>query len=143
MVVTQSFSQVEAHLSYSQTNFKASFQHFNIVRRFLTSSLNLNHEKEIIKSLFLCLHFGALPLVLIIILIIKVFMKCKILSVETILSACMHAHMHAHTHARTRTHTHTHTCALVHTCMQAHTHTQAYQLCKATQLKTGSKQTDG
>ena len=37
----------------------------------------------------------------------KVFVKHKILSVETILSACTHAHTHTHTH----THKHKHTQA--------------------------------
>ena len=39
----------------------------------------------------------------VLIIVIKVFRKHKILSVETILSANMHTHTHAHTH----THTHT------------------------------------
>ena len=65
-------------------------------------------------------------------IIIKVFVKCKILSTETILSAYMrtnthtdtHTYMQAHTcrhtHAHTRTHTRTHTHTHTHT--QTHTH---------------------
>ena len=41
-------------------------------------------------------------------MIITVFIKRKILSVETILSTYTHAHTHARTHARAHTHTHTH-----------------------------------
>ena len=48
------------------------------------------------------------------IILIKVFLRCKILSLETILSAhthicmhaCMHAYTHTHTHGGTRTHSH-------------------------------------
>ena len=50
---------------------------------------------------------------------IKVFIKHKIQSIESILSTCMSACMHTHT----LTHTHTH--SLTHTLMQAHTHTHA------------------
>ena len=42
-----------------------------------------------------------------VIIIIKVFVKWKILSIESILSA--HAHVCTHAQARARTHTHTHT----------------------------------
>ena len=38
------------------------------------------------------------------IIIIKVFLKCKLLSLETILSA--HTHTHTHTHKGTHTHKH-------------------------------------
>ena len=51
-------------------------------------------------------------------LINKVLVKRKILSTETIVSAC------AHTHAHTRTHTHTHTH--MHARTHAHTHTHTY-----------------
>ena len=58
-----------------------------------------------------------------IVTIIKVFIRYKILSVETILSicTCVHACIHARTHT--------------------HTHTQTIQNLIYTQLKTGSKQT--
>ena len=64
-----------------------------------------------------------------VLIIIQVFLKCKMLSLETVLSACACTHAHTHTH----THTHTHA--------QRHPHTQAFWLYKAkfTQLKTGSK----
>ena len=52
-------------------------------------------------------------------IMIKVFIKCEILSVETILSAHMHTHAHTCTHTHTHAKTHTHTCA--HTHMQPHT----------------------
>ena len=46
------------------------------------------------------------------IIIIKAFIKHKILSVEAILSAGTHAHTHALTHASTHARTHTHTYSL-------------------------------
>ena len=67
----------------------------------------------------------ALPVVLI---IIKVFIKRKILSVETVPYARTHAHtctyMHTHMHTHTHTHAHTHT--------QTHTHTHTHTLCTGT-----------
>ena len=51
---------------------------------------------------------------------IKVFIKCKILSIETILSACSHTRTHIHTH--TRMHTHTRTHARTHASTHTHTH---------------------
>ena len=42
------------------------------------------------------------------IITIKVFIKCRILSIEAILSAYRHTHRHTHTEAHTHTHTHTH-----------------------------------
>ena len=56
-----------------------------------------------------------------IVTIIKVFIKYKILSVETILSIC--------------------TCVHACICAHTHTHTQTIQNLIYTQLKTGSKQT--
>ena len=70
-------------------------------------------------------------------MIIKVFVKCKILFMETILSARARPHTRAHAHARTltharthaRTHTHTRTRARMHTYTRmharTHTHTEA------------------
>ena len=65
-----------------------------------------------------CSLFPGHPLLkVVIIMIIKVFVKHKILSIETILSAhthihthtytCMYAHKHIHTHTQTRRHPHT------------------------------------
>ena len=48
--------------------------------------------------------------------IIIIFIKCNILTIETILGAYMHLHTHAHMH----THKHTHTQACTHT--HAHVH---------------------
>ena len=45
------------------------------------------------------------------VIIINIFLKHKILSEETILSAYMHAHVHTHTY----THTHTGICTHKHT----------------------------
>ena len=94
-------------------------------------------------------------------MIIKVFVKCKILFMETILSARArphtraHAHArtltHARTHARTHAHTHTHarTHAHLHTHARTHTHThrgtRTHEHADYTKLyicthKTGSKQ---
>ena len=55
------------------------------------------------------------------------FVKCKILSIETILSA--YTRMHTHTHACTHTHTHTHSLSLSHTgfpTMQSLTYTSLH-----------------
>ena len=49
------------------------------------------------------------------IIMIKVFIKHKVLSVETILSTYMHACAHAHTHTHTHRHTHTGTRTHEHT----------------------------
>ena len=63
-----------------------------------------------------------------IILIIKVFIKCKIVSLYTILGARARVLTHTRTHARTHSRAHTHTCtrARAHT----HTHTHEYTDCK-------------
>ena len=59
----------------------------------------------------------------------KVFIKCKILSVETILSTFhMHTHTRARTHTRTHAHTHRGTCTRKHMDHTKYIH------------KTGSKQ---
>ena len=50
------------------------------------------------------------------IIIIKVFVKHKILSTETALSMRAHTHTHKHTHKHAHTHTHTH----------GHPHTQGF-----------------
>ena len=56
-------------------------------------------------------------------MIVKVFLKRKILSVETVSArARAHARTHARTHAHTRTHTHTGTNT--HARAHTHTHTQ-------------------
>ena len=69
-----------------------------------------------------CSLFPGHPLLkVVIIMIIKVFVKHKILSIETILSA--HTYTHTRTHACTRTNTHTHTHT--HTQPRRHPHTQA------------------
>ena len=68
-----------------------------------------------------------------IIKLIKAFIKRNILSVETILSARTdrqtdthtHTRTHARTHAHTHTHTHTHTRAGAHAHTHIHTHTRA------------------
>ena len=75
------------------------------------------------------LVWNCLYRVIIIIIIIKVFLKRKILSLETILSA--YVYTRAHTHARAHTHTY----------IQRHPHTQTFWLYKTkyTQLKMGSK----
>ena len=54
---------------------------------------------------------------IVIMIIFKVFIKHKILSVDTILSVhtCMHAHIHARTHACAHMHAHTHTHTHIHT----------------------------
>ena len=65
--------------------------------------------------------------------VITVFLKRKILSLETILRARARTHTHTHTctHARTHTSTHAHTQARAHTrthartCTLSHTHTHA------------------
>ena len=61
------------------------------------------------------------------ILIMKIFVKRKILSIETVLSAntcaCVHTHTHTHTHTP-HTHTHTHH---TNTRMHAHTHTHTHR----------------
>ena len=49
-----------------------------------------------------------------IIMINEAFVKCKILSIETILSACTHAHTHAGLHVNAHTHTRTCTYAPTH-----------------------------
>ena len=57
-------------------------------------------------------EWGALlPDLTAVIIIIKVFIECNILSVDTVLSAYTHVRTQTHTrtHVRTRTHTHTHT----------------------------------
>ena len=86
----------------------------------------LEHQELILPqqfALFLQVHLKTI--------MIKVFIKCEILSVETILSAHTHAHAHTHTHTHshtythTHTHTHTHTRAKTHTCVRTHTHTHA------------------
>ena len=51
-------------------------------------------------------------------IIIKVFVKCKILSTESILSTYTYTYAHTHTHTHTHTHAHTHMHA---------THTHARQ----------------
>ena len=61
---------------------------------------------------------------------IKVFIKCKILSIATILSLrCTHTHTHSHTHAH---HTHTHACTphtRMHTTLtHARTHTSIFTI---------------
>ena len=58
----------------------------------------------------------------IIIIIIKVFIERKILSVDTVLSAYTHARTHVRTHACTHARTHTHTQASTHTHTHTHTH---------------------
>ena len=58
------------------------------------------------------------------IIIIKVFLRCKIVSLETVLSARAHAHTHTHTH--TRAHTHTGARARAHTHTHTHTHAHAH-----------------
>ena len=62
------------------------------------------------------------------IIIIKVFVKYKILSIETVVSACtcMREHKHTHTHTHTRTHTHTHTHTHTRTRTRTHTHTHKH-----------------
>ena len=63
------------------------------------------------------------------IMIINVFLKRKILSVETILRAYTHActraraHTHTYTHSLTHARTHTHTHTLINTHTHTHTHT--------------------
>ena len=90
----------------------------------------------------------------------EIFIKCKILSVETILNAhtCARArtlththarthththtrthahtrtHTHTHTHRRTHTHTHTHTCTDTHTRTHTHTHTHTHEHTDYTKL---------
>ena len=65
-------------------------------------------------------------------IIIKVFIKRKILPVETILSkqtskqASTYAPTHARTHARTHAHTHTHTHKYTHTHTHTNTHTHEH-----------------
>ena len=56
------------------------------------------HAGVVLASYYLC------------VIINKVFLMRKILSLETILSA----HTHTHTHTRTHTHAHTHTHTLYH-----------------------------
>ena len=75
-------------------------------------------QSSAVTKLCICPWISLESFSLIIIIIIKVFVKCKIFSLETILS----------------THTHAHT--------DRHTHTRALQLYKAkyTLLKIGSKQ---
>ena len=70
------------------------------------------------------------------IIIFKVFVKLKILTIETILSAHMLTHTHACTHACMHAHKHTHTNnthVQIHTnkTQTRHTHTQAFWLYKA------------
>ena len=70
------------------------------------------------------------------VIIIKVVLKRKILSLDTILSAHTYIRSHArthertHTHARThthsRTHRYTHACSRTHACTRTHTHTHAH-----------------
>ena len=64
-------------------------------------------------------------------IIMKVFIKCQILSEESILSTYMlthtHTRTHARTHARTHTHTHTHTHTLT---MQSLHNLNLYIICK-------------
>ena len=52
----------------------------------------------------------------------KVFVKCKILSTETVLSAYTRARTCAHPPTHPHTHTHTHSHTLIHT----HPHTRAF-----------------
>ena len=61
-------------------------------------------------------------IIIIIMTIIEVFIKCRILSIETVLSTHTHTRMHAHTHTRTHARTHAHT----HTYTHRHLHTQSY-----------------
>ena len=66
------------------------------------------------------------------IIIIKVFVRHKILYIETNYSecihthACMHTRTHACTHARTHTHTHTRTHTHTHTPTRMDTHTHEH-----------------
>ena len=69
-------------------------------------------------------------------IIMKVFIKHRILSIVNILSTYMHTHTHTHTHTQTHTHTHTHT----HTLAPTHMSILTIQNLIYTQLKTGSKQ---
>ena len=55
--------------------------------------------------------------------VITVFLKRKILSLETILRA--RARTHTHTYMHTRTHTHKHARTHARTCTLSHTHTHA------------------
>ena len=71
------------------------------------------------------------------VVLIIIFLKRKILSLETILSAytraraLTHTHTHTHTHARThaRTHTHTHTHTHIIFNVNITTHFNRYTSC--------------
>ena len=138
----------------------AVFVHVDVVLA-LSASPRLAEEDEVFKQEHLTHHLLpalehqelVLPQQLTLLLqvhlktiMIKVFIKSEILSVETILSAYMHTlHTHAcththtcmHTHARAKTHTHvcahtrSHACTHSHTHTQRHPHTWAYWLHKA------------
>ena len=62
----------------------------------------------------------------IIMIIIKVFTKCKISPRETFLSERARARTHRHTHRHTHTHTHTHTRTHARTRTNTHTRTHAH-----------------
>ena len=55
-------------------------------------------------------------------IIIKVFIKRKILSIEPVLNTCKHACTHTCMHTRMRTHIHAH--KRMHACTHTHTHMQ-------------------
>ena len=73
------------------------------------------------------LHYrlrNTLQHVLAILIIIKIFVKCKIFSIDY--SKCIHMHTctHTHTHMHTRMHARTHACT--HACTHTHTHTHTH-----------------
>ena len=72
------------------------------------------------------------------IITIKVFVKRKMLSIETILSTHTHARARAHTHTHTHTHTRPRARARTHTHTRTHEHSD-YSKLNLHQLKTGSK----
>ena len=72
--------------------------------------------------------------VLAILMIIKIFVKCRIFSIDY--SKCIH--MHTCTHTRTHTRMHTRTHARTHTCTHTHTHIRAHKHSDYTKLNSHS-----
>ena len=83
------------------------------------------------------LHYrlrNTLQHVLAILIIIKIFVKCKIFSIDY--SKCIHMHTCSHTH--TRTHACTHARMHARTHAHTHTHTRAHKHSDYTKLNSHS-----
>ena len=76
-------------------SLKHTVQKWQGQRNDYTAQSTMDPTNYIMVFYFIFKFDGTLALLLTII-IIKAFLKCKILSIETVLSACTHVHVHTH-----------------------------------------------